>query len=173
MTLSDHIKRILYLSVFTAVGLSLFVFESLIPHPIPWLRLGLGNMAGLLALLMFGVKEAYLVTILRIFLGSLILGTFMSPVFLFALAGGIMAVTVMSSVYRFTSRFCSVVGISISGAVTHSLTQLFLAWALIVKQNEIFIFLWTFFLNGLVTGSITGYIALILNMRLQKRLNMP
>ena len=172
MTLSDQIKRILYLSVFTAVGLSLFVFESLIPHPIPWLRLGLGNMAGLLALVLFGVKEAYLVTVLRIFLGSLILGTFMSPVFLFALVGGIMAITIMSSVYRFTSGLFSIVGVSISGAVTHSLIQLFLAWALIVKQNEIFIFLWTFLLNGLVTGSITGYIASILKMQLQKKLNL-
>ena len=164
---SNPTKKLIYLSSLTAAGLSLFVFETLIPHPLPWVRLGLGNMAWLLALLLFGWKEAYLVTILKAILGTLILGTFMTPTSLFALAGGIAAVTATGAVYRAAPHLFSIVGLSVIGAVTHNITQLLMAYGVLVRRPEIFAFTWTFILSGFVMGILTGSIAHLLLVRLE------
>ena len=51
--------------------------ESLIPHPIPGLRLGLANMPTLIALVTLGSGAALEVAILRVVLASFMMGTFM------------------------------------------------------------------------------------------------
>ena len=63
------------LALLAAIAAVLQIAEGLIPRPLPWLRLGLANGVTLLALHRLGFGSACAVTIVRILLGALTLGT--------------------------------------------------------------------------------------------------
>ncbi len=126
-------RRLVILSMLAACGLILFVFESFLPL-LPWSRPGLGNVATILALLFFGFSDAVKVTLLRVVLGSLILGRLFTPVFVFALTGGLASVLVMSFVHRYTKKVFGPIGISVLGAASHNMVQIVVAYLLFVKR---------------------------------------
>ena len=64
-----------------ALGMVLHRLEILIPLPSPWIKLGLANVMTLVTLVFFGLRDAVTVTLLRIMLGSIVGGTFLSPAF--------------------------------------------------------------------------------------------
>ena len=81
----DHkLNRIALLVAFACV---LQIAESLIPHPIPGLRLGLANILTLTAMVTLGFGYALEVAILRTILSAFIMGTFMSPTFILKFFG--------------------------------------------------------------------------------------
>lgn len=142
-----------------ACGLVIFVFESFIPlFSLPWFRPGLGNIATILALLFFSFGDAVKVTVLRVVLGALVLGRLFTPVFMFALTGGIASTLVMAFVLRYTRVF-GPVGISIFGALAHNIVQLIVAYLFFVKSPGIFIFTPVFITAGVVTGMLTGLVS--------------
>ena len=63
------VKKIAFLGLFTSAALILSFLETLIPNivPIPGFKLGLANFAVLLALYIFGFKEAIIVYLFREF----------------------------------------------------------------------------------------------------------
>jgi heptaprenyl diphosphate synthase len=155
---SASTRHLVLLSMLSACGLIFFVFESFLPL-LPWLRPGLGNVATVLALMIFGFGDAVKVTLLRIILGALVLGRLFTPVFLFALSGGIASVLIMALVIRYTKQVFGPVGISVLGAVAHNMVQLFVAYLLFVKSMEIFIFIPVFLAAGVITGAAVGFVA--------------
>ncbi|MCL4491649.1 MAG: Gx transporter family protein, partial [Nitrospirae bacterium] len=76
-------------ALLSSYALALHGFETLIPSPIPWLRLGLSNIVTLVTLYQYGMKPALMVTLIRVVLGSLFLGTFLGPAFFLSLGGGL------------------------------------------------------------------------------------
>ena len=84
MTTIEEIRinhRITIFSLIVALGMFLHRLEILIPRPSPWIKLGLANVMTLVTLIFFGLRDALTVTLLRIILGSIIGGTFLSPTF--------------------------------------------------------------------------------------------
>jgi len=146
------------ISMLSACGLILFVFESFLPV-LPWFRPGLGNIATILALLVYGFGDAIKVTLLRVVLGALILGRLFTPVFVFAISGGLASALFMALMLRYTKNMFGPVGISVLGAVVHNMVQLLIAYLFFVKSVEMFIFIPVFFATGIITGNITGLIA--------------
>ncbi|MDZ7294394.1 MAG: Gx transporter family protein [candidate division KSB1 bacterium] len=151
-------RRVTYAAVLVATGLVLFVFESLIPRPLPWLKPGLANVAGLIALYLLGMREAVAVTLVRILVGALLLGTFFNPAFFLSLGGGMMAVFAMGTVRYVAKDAFSIIGISVCGAACHNLVQMWLAYALIVRRMELFFLLPAMLLAAVVTGTVVGLI---------------
>ena len=147
------------LSFLVALGLILFLFEALLPHPLPWVKLGLSNIITLLTLYIFGLRATLVVVFSRVTLGSLILGTILNPTFLFALCGGTASALVMGLVKGRFSSYFSVIGISILGALAHNLTQLCLACLLFVKRVEILYLIPIMLLSSVTSGFIIGLIA--------------
>ena len=121
MTLIERNKinrRIAILSLIVALGVVLHRLEVLIPLPSPWIKLGLANVMSLVTLIFFGLRDAVTVTLLRIMLGSIIGGTFLSPTFFLSLSGGVTSVFVMSWVYYHGKSPFSLVGVSVCAAYT-------------------------------------------------------
>ncbi len=164
MTERESVNRLVMISMLSACGLILFVFESFLPV-LPWFRPGLGNIATILALLLFGFGDSLKVTLLRVVLGALILGRLFTPVFFLAMGGGIASTFVMALFHRTGKRIFGPVGISVAGAVAHNLAQLAIAYLLFVKSMEIFIFTPVFMLAGIVTGTLTGIVAALVLTR--------
>ena len=105
------------------VSLALHVAESLLPSPLPFLKIGLPNIVTLFALLTMGVREAVAVAVVRAVLASLVTGTFGGPAFALSVSGGLSAALGMSAVARWAAPPLGVVGVSVIGAACHNLAQ--------------------------------------------------
>jgi len=160
--------RLAMVSMLSAGGLVLFVFESFLPV-LPWFRPGLGNIATILALMMLGFGDALKVTVLRVTLGSLVLGRLFTPVFVLAISGGLASALVMAIVRKAGGRLFGPVGISVAGAVAHNFVQIAAAYLIFVKSVELFIFLPIFMLAGIATGILTGLISALMLDRIGTR----
>lgn len=159
--------RSVQLSFLTAVAISVYTVESLLPNPLPWMRLGLSNTIVLLGIVAFGLRGGVFISVLRTLLGSLILGTFLTPAFFFGLSGGLSSALVMGVLCTYLPRAFSLVGISILGALTHNAAQLALASTVFVKRPEVLLLLPLFGLTSLVTGAVTGLVAHFLSLRIR------
>ena len=93
----------------------------------PGVKLGLSNSLVLILIALGDIKGAFGVNIVRILLSGLLFSSPMSMVF--SLSGGIVSLIVMS-VFSKIKAF-SLYGVSILGAITHNLAQLFCAWVLL------------------------------------------
>ncbi|MGD8227690.1 MAG: Gx transporter family protein, partial [Desulfobacteraceae bacterium] len=138
-------NKIYKIALLVSLACVLQISESLIPHPIPGLRLGLANMLTLTALVTLGFRYALEIAILRTLLSSLIMGTFMSPAFILSFSGAVVSTLLMGFSYWLStlhSRYrLSLIGISIIGAFSHNMVQLYLAYLILVKHGGIFVFL--------------------------------
>jgi len=155
------------MALLTAAAAILFSVESFIQTPMPWIRLGLANAATLLALTWWGFREAMTITILRVLVGSLLVGRFLDPGFFISFFGGLVSTAVMASVMRWEGKVFSLVGISILGALSHNLAQLVLVLAVYIRQSQVLGLLPILLLSGLVTGILIGYLTHFLNNRIR------
>ncbi len=158
-------SRLVRLSMLIGLGLILFLFESFIPRPLPWLKPGFAHIATLLAIYMMGTGAALIVVVTRVLVGSLLFGTLFNPAFILAMGGGIAATFVMGSCKRYFSQTFSIFGISILGAVVHNLTQLILVEFLIVQRFEIFYLAPFMILSSIFTGFIVALISHLILLR--------
>lgn len=156
-------RKIFKIALLVSLGCVLQISESMIPHPIPGLRLGFANMLTLTAMVILGFKDALMIAALRALLSSFILGTFMSPTFILSICGSVVSTLVMGALFRLSgihSRFrFSIIGISIVGAFTFNMVQLYLAFLLIVKHSGIFVFFPWLSYGAVATGWVVGSVA--------------
>jgi heptaprenyl diphosphate synthase len=155
-------------ALLTGFGVVMFLFESLLPRPLPWAKPGLANIATLLALYLLGAASAWAVTLLRVLLGSFFLGSFLNPGFWLSLAGGLAAVAAMTLLKKFGEKQFSVIGISLAGALAHVLAQIIVAGFLIVRRWEIVYLLPAMLWPALFAGVVVGLAALFLLERLAR-----
>lgn len=155
----ERVRRRIFLALFIALAVALHTLEALLPSPAPWFRLGFANILTLTALLLYGGRAAWCVTLARIAVGSLFLGTLFSPGFLLSLAGGGTAVALMTGARAVAGRHLGPVGVSALGAVGHAAGQMLIAWLLLIRHDGI----WTLFpfllLFSLGTGIANGVAA--------------
>lgn len=159
----EHGNTLSKIALLVSLACVLQITESLIPHPIPGLRLGLANIITLIALVNLGFGSAIEVTVLRTLLSSFMMGTFMSPTFILSFSAGLMSTLIMGLLYWLSRlsrhHLFSIVGISIAGALLHNLVQLYLAYIILVKHPGIFVFLPWLCIGAVFTGWVTGIIA--------------
>ena len=153
---TSYVTRI---GILAAAGLILFLFESGIPRPLPWLKPGLSNLVTIIALYCYGFRAAFLVMLIRVITGAFVLGTLFNPVFLFALSGGILATLVMAFLHGNFSKTFSVLGVSLLGAFTHNFVQLLLAAFLVVNSTQVFYLMPIMLLSSLFSGFLVGIFA--------------
>ena len=158
-------RDIARLGLLGSAAVILFVFEALAPRPLPWMKLGLGNLPVLLALLVDGTAAAFAVSAVKLLVGGLLSGSLGGPAFFIGGGAGLGSLLVMASVRRVAPKLFSPIGLSILGALTHQLVQLFLAW-IYIGQFGIFSLLPLFLLSGLLSGALIGLLAVWVQGRL-------
>ncbi len=149
-------RRVTNLALLVSVGLVLSIIESMFPPllPVPGAKLGLANIATVIALYMFGPGMALEVAVLRSLLSGLIRG---SVVGLFlGFSGALASTLVMILLFVAAGRLLSVIGVSVAGAVTHNAAQLGAAY-LLVGQAALFYFLPLLVLLAVPTGLFVGF----------------
>lgn len=160
-------KKLALMAMLTAASLIVFVIEAQIPAPVPvpGVKLGLANVITLVAMLLLGRREAGLILLVRIAMGSVFAGGVSG--FIFSICGGVLAYAVMCLTVRaFPLKMLWVV--SALGAVAHNIGQLIAAVA-ITKTAALLVYAPVLLASGIVTGVFTGLAATYLLIRLDKR----
>jgi uncharacterized membrane protein len=148
------------IALLSAYAIGLHSFESLLPTPIPWLKLGFANIITLITLVLYGMRPALMVTLIRVIAVSLFTGTFLGPAFILSLGGGIISTVAMGCVLFLSPGLFSVVGISIVGAFFHNISQLVLAYYLFIQRIEAILLISPLILLlGTLTGAVNGIIS--------------
>ena len=155
----EQVRRRVFLALFIALAVALHTFEALLPNPLPWFRIGLANILALSALYLYGIRALWIVSMARILVGSLILGTLFSPGFLLSLSGGLLATLLMSTGYRLWMPKIGPVGVSVLGALGHVSGQLLVAWLVVIRHPSIWLLLPFFLLFALISGIVSGLAA--------------
>ncbi len=160
MSTYSPVRKLTTIALLAAVGIALFVIESYIPMPLPFLKIGLANISSVVALMLLGTTSMVSVVLLRVVVGSLFIGTFMSPAFLLALSAGVASAVAMAVVRKISGNLFSVVGLSLIGAVSHSITQLLIVRYVYVQNASVLHLLPLLLTSSLVGGLIVGYLSL-------------
>ena len=148
-------KRIATLSVLTAMGLIMFMVESLFPPLIlPGAKMGLSNIFSMLAVFLLGPSEALVLVVVRTVLGSMFTGN-MSTL-MYSLTAGVVSVAVSSVLVQLVYPRVSIVAISIVSAVMHNLTQN-VVFCLVSNTPEMFSYMPWLALLGVLAGVIVGF----------------
>jgi len=148
------------IALLSAYALALHAFESLIPMPIPWLRVGLANIITITTFILFGFRSAMMVTLVRVIIASLFSGSFLGPGFILSMGGGLSSILAMGFMLSLVPRLFGPVGLSLIGALSHNLSQLLLAYLLFIQKIEPVLLITPFLLLiGTITGTVNGLAA--------------
>lgn len=151
-------KKTAVMGLLLALALILSYVESLIPLPvgIPGIKLGLANLAIVLAIYLVGEKNALLLTVSKALLCGLLFGNM--TMILYNLAGAVLSFFAMALMKR-SERFHLPV-ISAAGGVMHNAGQLLVA-CLIVSTYGILYYIPFLLIAGLGTGMVIGSVAVL------------
>ncbi|MEA5074918.1 MAG: Gx transporter family protein [Coriobacteriia bacterium] len=150
-----------------AIACVLGLIEAALPGVpfAPWLRLGLANIAVVVALALDGGRMALIVSLGRVLIVGVAAGTIGSPAFVIGGAGALASLGVMWALARIGDLF-SPVGWSAAGAVAHMLAQFVVASA-ILGSWSILMLAPVSMLLALPLGALTGALARTIVSRLR------
>jgi len=158
-----NVKKMVLLAILISQALVLSIIESWIPLPVPvpvpGIKLGLANIVTIFIIVFYGYREALSVVLVRCLLSSFFSGGV--TVFLFSISGGILSSIVMSLLYKKFSKFFSIIGISIAGAVMHNIGQIIMA-VIVMKDIAVLGYIPVLIIAGIVTGLLVGVAAKLL-----------
>jgi heptaprenyl diphosphate synthase len=151
--------RVAYASALLAVACVLGLVEASLPPVavIPWLRIGLANIAVVVALAVCGARIAAFVSGGRVVVVGLVTGTIASPVFAMAAAGAALSLAVMVLLARALPPL-SPIGLSAAGSAAHVVGQ-FTAAGLMLGTTSILVLAPPSVLVALALGAATGLVA--------------
>jgi heptaprenyl diphosphate synthase len=150
------LKKLTLTAVLSGLALIIFVVEAqLPPFWIPGIKLGLANVVTLAAILFGGNTVGAGVVIIRVTLGAVFCGTFIS--FLFSVCGAAAAYIIMCFLINRLDRK-QIWVVSIFGAIFHSLGQIIAAY-FIMENAHVLTLLPILIIASVITGIFTGICA--------------
>ena len=152
-------RKIVIIGLLVGLGLIMHFVETMLPLTavVPGAKLGLANIVSLIGIVLFGFSGGLQIVLLRIIIGSLLAGTFMTINFYLSLSGGLISFFMMYFVYEFSKEKFSLIGISVIGAVTHNIGQIVIAY-IIIENAAIFYYLPFLTLLAIPTGISVGLV---------------
>ncbi|WP_283408630.1 Gx transporter family protein [Anoxynatronum buryatiense] len=163
-------KKVVYFGILTSLGLALHIIEGFIPNPfmgiVPGAKIGLANIIGLMALVLFGLRFALAVNLMRVFMAGMLTGAVTSM--MYGLAGALFSTLLMWTALHFLKRFLSLVGVSVLGALGHNVAQLSVAGAMI-QNIRIFVYLPFMMFASIFTGIFIGLTAYFVLQKVKYR----
>ena len=149
------VKKISTYGFILALALIFSYIEFLIPIPIgiPGIKLGLANSVIVILLYRQDIKEAAMVSLMRVVLMGILFGNF--SMMIYSLAGAIVSLISMCGIKRV--KCFSMVGVSIVGGVFHNIGQLLIAM-LVLETTMLGYYFPVLLISGCVTGAVIGMI---------------
>ena len=154
-------KKVAMLGLTIALAMIMSYIEALVPlsFAVPGIKMGLANIVIIFVLYKIGIKEAILVSLIRVILVSLLFSNVMAMAY--SIAGAVLSLSVMWLLKK-TDRF-SFVGVSIVGGIMHNVGQIIMA-VILLGTEQIALYLPVLIITGTVTGVVIGIVSgLVIN----------
>ena len=168
-------QKMVRLSLLVSLATVLGILESPLRIPLlPWLKLGLANIITLVALTMYGTREAVTVACVRALLVAIFAGTL--PMLPISFPAALISSLSMGGLRGISGQRLSVIGLSVSGAVAHNMTQLLVVYIMVIvlpdsalslSRSNIMFVTSLLILTAVAAGTVTGLIARYLIRRLR------
>lgn len=162
---------------YAALAIVIHVFEAGFPAPIPGVKPGLANVVTLIVLLRHSWRLALWVSLLRVVVGSLLIGSFMAPGFWLSLSGALSSLAVLGLGHALGRGMpplrLSALGLSVVSALAHMAGQFTLAYQVFVPHPGLLRLLPPLMATALLFGLVTGIAAQALLRRLPSRSASP
>lgn len=157
-------KKIAVLALAIALAMILSFVESQIPAfvAIPGVKVGLANIAVVFVLYKLGWREAVLISLIRVFMVSVLFGTAVS--LFYSVAGAVLSLSGMILLKK--TGFFSTVAVSVTGGVLHNVGQIIMA-CLLLETNVIKYYLPFLILSGVIAGIVIGIVSAIMVKRVE------
>jgi len=169
----ERVRKIVTISLLAGLAVVIYIVESMIPTPSPWLRYGFSHIITLFTLVFYGVGVTYGIFAVRSVVGALLVGKLFSPAFIIGICGGSVAIACMALiVYGLKGRGLGLVGVSVCGAWINGLVQVIVAFFIFIRHPEIFMILPVFLLFAVGTGTVNGIAVFSLNRYGQRALGL-
>lgn len=148
-----------------ALAMIMSYIESLFPlnFAVPGIKMGLANIVIVFVLYRMGLKEAIVISLIRVFLVSLLFGNVMSMAY--SISGAVCSLAVMVLLKK-TDRF-STIGVSVAGGVMHNFGQIIMA-IIIMGAKQIIFYLPALCITGTITGILIGIVSSIVIKRIKR-----
>ena len=148
-------RKIATLGLFCSLAIIFGYVEALIPFfaGIPGMKLGLANLAVLFVLERYSVKEALVVSVIRIIVIGFLFGNLFGIAY--SCAGALLSITVMTILLK--KCRCSIMAVSMAGGISHNIGQLLIAiW--LVENTKLFYYAPALIVSGIMTGILIGWL---------------
>ena len=158
--MKKNVKKLTFLSVMSALAIILSFVESLLPpiwSAVPGIKMGLPNIVIIFLLYKFSIKEAAIVSFIRLLTIALLFGNFVT--LLYSFSGAVLSLLIMWGLKK-TNCF-SQVGVSIAGGVFHNAGQIITA-ILILNTKEIGFYMPVLAVSGTIAGIFVGMLGILL-----------
>lgn len=158
-------EKIAWMAMLLALAFVLSFLERMLSFeiPVPGVKLGLANLAVLMAIYTLGVRGAFIISLSRIFLDGMMFGN--AYRMMYSLAGGILSFIIM---YIGKKWNWSVMSVSMAGGLCHNIGQIAVA-VVILRTPELIVYLPVLILAGIATGAVNGLLCGMI-MRLFERI---
>lgn len=149
-------KKTAYLGVMLALALICSYVEVLIPIPIgiPGIKLGLANIVVVFVMYSIGVKEALLLSVMRVTISGFMFGNVVAIAY--SLAGGLLSLVIMFLLKK--TNLLSCISVSIAGGIAHNIGQMMIATVL-VDNYYVLYYVPVLMIAGFITGACIGVVA--------------
>lgn len=148
------IKKITTLSILITLAIVLSYVDSLIHIMLtpPYFKIGISNIVIIFTMYKIGNKEAWIVSILRLILSSILFSNLIT--LLYSFTGAIFSLIIMTILKNQFNK----ITVSIIGAVSHNIGQILVA-LIILETAELLLYLPFLIIFGILSGLIIGIIA--------------
>lgn len=152
----EKTKSMAYVALFAALTLVLGYLEATLPVPvaIPGVKLGLANVAVLIALYVMGPRWACAIMTLKVAVTSLLIGA--PSMMAFSAAGSALAFLGMLALWR--TRKVNVTAVSVVAALLHNAGQLAVA-VVLLGTHAVLVNAPVMVIAACITGTVTGAVA--------------
>ncbi|MES0874023.1 Gx transporter family protein [Sinimarinibacterium thermocellulolyticum] len=145
---------------YAALAIVIHVLEAGFPSPIPGVKPGLANVVTLIVLLRHSLRLAIWVALLRVLVGSLLVGSFLAPGFWLSASGALASLAALTLGRTFSRLLpplqLGAVGLSVLAALAHMGGQFALAYAVFVPHPGLLRLLPLLMSAALLFGLATG-----------------
>ena len=147
------------MAMMIALAMIFSYVETMIPinFGIPGVKLGLANLVIVAALYLFGGKQAFLISVVRIFLSGFMFGNMAS--IMYSLAGGMLSLAIMLLLKK-TDKL-SILAVSVMGGICHNIGQLIVAM-LVVENLKLIFYVPVLLISGFLTGLLIGVVSRVI-----------
>jgi heptaprenyl diphosphate synthase len=159
------------IALLAALAITIHIIESAFPSPMPGIKPGLANVITLMAFMLYGSKIAVQVSLLRVVISSLLLGTFLSPTFLLSLSGALLSLSSLILTrlffYWHPQHQPGTIGYAIIASVSHMSGQFLVAWYFFIPHTALFKLFPIFITFAVLLGFVSGIISQLLLNRIR------